>query len=751
MAGVDPYAVCPCGSGQKFKWCCQKMESYADRAQRLYETGQIEGALEVLDEGLRKEPANAWLLIRKALIQIREGMADEAKSTLRRLLERQPQHVAALSLLTRCVLETEGPVAGIAQLQRAMTTVGESQRVGLASMIAITGTVLARIGHYQGAMAHLALARRMTAAEGEEDRLSTVESSILTNPAILPWVKQTYRLSPAPAGLDAELARQFAEAVAWGESGLWSSAASAFEMLSASVPGPEADRNLGLCRLWQAEDAPAVEAFRRAVRKLGTSEEAVDLEALCQIVEPTRAEDRVENVQLIWPLRNRDALLATLRGQKDVAEEQPGPIDPNDPESPQVDQFILLDRPALAPTDGKGLKVEALPRIMGRVAVGREIAALEGYDDGSLDALSARFTALAGSAIAPAHPKTKVLAEVSRVQLALSWEWYPPEDLDPVEADRLADEQQSYIIREVWPKTKLPFLGGRTPLQAAEAGDAEVPLRAACCQFERRQESSRFPVDFAAFRARLRIAPEPEVDPEAVDLATLPYARFAYVPVDRLGDEKLIRFYAIARAVALNGPIDTASRALAARPELIQSGMIPAQAVYAELSRAAATRGSLDEALRLLDEGRRVESPGERAKSAPSWDMIEIAVRARLQPPEAWVPELAVVLDRYRDDPTASQVLMLNLLEMGLIQMAPNPDNPKDYLIDPRPLQALMAEYGPRVTTASGQLGVSATKGGLWTPGSEAGPQSGGIWTPGSSAPSRPGDAEKPKLIVPGR
>ncbi len=62
----------------------------------------------------------------------------------------------------------------------------------------------------------------------------------------------------------------------------------------------------------------------------------------------------------------------------------------------------------------------------------------------------------------------------------------------------------------------------------------------------------------------------------------------------------------------------------------------------------------------------------------------------------------------------------------------------------------LMSEYGPRVTTASGQLGVSATKGGIWTPESERGGQSGGLWTPGAAG-SQPGGPEKPKLIIPGR
>ncbi len=71
MAGVEPYSPCPCGSGQKFKWCCHKVESFADKAQRLFEGGQTDAAIKVLDEGLRKEPGNPWLLTRKAIMQIR--------------------------------------------------------------------------------------------------------------------------------------------------------------------------------------------------------------------------------------------------------------------------------------------------------------------------------------------------------------------------------------------------------------------------------------------------------------------------------------------------------------------------------------------------------------------------------------------------------------------------------------------------------------------------------------------------------
>ena len=174
------------------------------------------------------------------------------------------------------------------------------------------------------------------------------------------------------------------------------------------------------------------------------------------------------------------------------------------------------------------------------------------------------------------------------------------------------------------------------------------------------------------------------------------------------------------------------------------------RAVYTELANFEAGRDSYDEAFRRIEEGRRAEPAAQRPHNAPAWDMLEIGLKARTQEPEQWVPELAIVLERYRENQASSQALMMSLLQMGLVRMAPNPDVPGDYLLDPRPLQALMSEYGPRVTTASGQFGVAATKGGIWTPGSETGGQAGGIWTPGGASPSQ-GGPDKPKLIIPGR
>src|SRR3954447_16970342 len=119
MAVVEPYAHCPCGSGEKYKWCCQKVEPIFERASRLHESGQVQAALDAIEEGLRKFPDSFVLLINKAIYEIKRGNEEAARAPLERILRKNPRHILAQLLLTQLVLEREGPVAGVAQLQKA--------------------------------------------------------------------------------------------------------------------------------------------------------------------------------------------------------------------------------------------------------------------------------------------------------------------------------------------------------------------------------------------------------------------------------------------------------------------------------------------------------------------------------------------------------------------------------------------------------------------------------------------------------
>ena len=199
----------------------------------------------------------------------------------------------------------------------------------------------------------------------------------------------------------------------------------------------------------------------------------------------------------------------------------------------------------------------------------------------------------------------------------------------------------------------------------------------------------------------------------------------------------------------LTEAMEAAALAIIARPHLFANGQVESISVFTDLASIATSRGEQEQTHSWLNQGRQADSPARRGPNAPLWDLVEVRLKARSEPPEVWVPELAIVLERYGDDPNANQIILLQLVEMGLIRISPNPDNPEDFLLDSRPLQAALAEYGPRVTTSSGKLGISATKPELWTPGGPAS-GSGALWTPGGGAGNQP-PGDKPKLIIPGR
>src|SRR4051812_2832292 len=170
MAALESYSPCPCGSGQKYKWCCQKAEPYVERSVRLQDTGGGEAARAAIDEGLAKFPGNPWLTIRKSILLARQGRAAEAGGLLRELIARDPKHVGAHNFLVRVALETEGAEPGASQLQQALSAVSPENRPALSITAQLVGIMLGEEGHAPAALAHMYLAEQLGPEEADDDR-----------------------------------------------------------------------------------------------------------------------------------------------------------------------------------------------------------------------------------------------------------------------------------------------------------------------------------------------------------------------------------------------------------------------------------------------------------------------------------------------------------------------------------------------------------------------------------------------------
>jgi hypothetical protein len=701
----------------------------------MVETGQHEAALKPLEEGLAKFPDNPWLMVRKALILLHLKQVEPAKQALRALLKKTPGHVIASILMTRLTLETEGLAAGITQFQQAISACVPEQRSQLAQLAAFLGAALSQAGLLPAAIKHLELSQQLGARDDESIR--SMLSSIRANRGVSLWDKNPYQLWPPPQGVSVEFRDSFERALGWAREGLWSSAASALELLAAgSNAGAIADRNRGLCCLWIADHKAAVAALRRYIARTGPTVDTVDLEGLCQQLAPVPPEDQVESVRLSWPIRNRAGLLAALRSSAWFQEDSGRPFEPNQPDAAPAECFFLFDRPRI--TARTSLTAKDVPVVEGEVLVGQDQVVLETYDDGRMDRLIDRFMAGAGSNIPPAHPRTKVVGHESRYHLTMSWRWSIPEGLAEDDIARLHREQWEYLIREIWPKTPHPALRGRTPLQAAKAGDPQTALRAALLLMECAGNQLVDLVDWGQVRASLQLGPEPDVDPERVDLDQLHLSRWSRIPVEALSDQTLLSLYQRVHQWRMTPLMIRAARTIAERPSLIVKGRIEATQLYKELALDAARRGDRAEAESWIEQGRQSEPPLKQSANALHWQLVDIQTRIVLDDPEDWVPLIATLLDRYRGNPEATTAILIRLAELGLVQMGVDPKKPDQISLDTKVLEQLLSQFGPRLTTSQGAI---------WTPGSPRGGSA--IWTPGS-APADTGQRPGSKIILPG-
>src|SRR5690606_3344281 len=95
---VDTYAVCPCGSGKKIKFCkCKDSVGELDRVLKMVEGGQIVPALDRLSRILTEHPDAAWALAVRGrlLLDVREyeSLAENAD----RFIRLQPSNPLALT------------------------------------------------------------------------------------------------------------------------------------------------------------------------------------------------------------------------------------------------------------------------------------------------------------------------------------------------------------------------------------------------------------------------------------------------------------------------------------------------------------------------------------------------------------------------------------------------------------------------------------------------------------------------------
>ncbi len=110
--------------------------------------------------------------------------------------------------------------------------------------------------------------------------------------------------------------------------------------------------NLARIRSWLADDAGAIEAFRRYAALSVPQEDAVEAEATAMFLSPSPLGDEIDVLRWSWPVRDAERLQELLLSDRRIV---PTPVDranwPMSESPPPRMTGALLDRPALREDD----------------------------------------------------------------------------------------------------------------------------------------------------------------------------------------------------------------------------------------------------------------------------------------------------------------------------------------------------------------------------------------------------------------
>ncbi len=261
---LDPYASCPCGSGKKFKWCCQPIHVDIDRAYRQDAEGQHDAALKIMEEVVAAHPANPEAWGRQAHLLYQNGQVEQAEKALDKAFECNPNYPFGL-FLRGIFRYHEGEIGGaVLLLRKAAEAYDPEARDALAQVYGMIADCELKLNRPVAARAAMKIALRHYPADEElQKSFDQVFGPKSTFPAA---ARQDYAFLPPAPSIGGERRQAWDRALAAPETGRLSDAVRAFEQLTqADEQDAAAWYNLGLARAWTGDNVHAVEALDRYV------------------------------------------------------------------------------------------------------------------------------------------------------------------------------------------------------------------------------------------------------------------------------------------------------------------------------------------------------------------------------------------------------------------------------------------------------------------------------------------------------
>ena len=651
---VDVYSPCPCGSGKKLKFCCHAIVGEMERVNQLQQSNQLQMALRSLDELDQSHPNNLWVCLTKAGILFSQGRAGEAKQSLETLLEVVPDHLTALALYAVASLQQDGYELAKPAIHRAFQKC-IPEVADVMSTVAFSISVLKRVtGQFMAARQHLTLAMRLAD--------ESLQQQIFMQLLQLDGSKD----SPYPTRGVHELQREFSdeklpsetqEAFQLSDVGCWQQAAEIFSELAEQRTEQQASdhaklcQNAGLCQAWDGEETKAAESLHRAAGLHDDVETSVECETIAQLLDLSHSKEGIKIVRAKFRVESISKLLTMLDVQDRflrIEIEEPDDKAANRGPHPsgvfQILNCAKADVPAV-----ETLTRDNVPTSLATVTLFPENtenkeppqAVVIGVEGDEIDSSLALFSEAAGDEIKPMDlsDEERVVDVVASEFYGIQQQWYFPDET-PVAVQKTIEKQHwQNFVDEVWPNNKVAALGGKTPIEAADDDELQVPLLAAVYVLDACSDSEEFSLDVEAVRERLNLPkPTPMSIDEDTQLSVFSIMQLSRLPLKDLTDPQLV--HALNRALLMD-------RRSFVYPLLVEIDSRPSchdevdmNRIYMTLTELCQDGLDYKEALEWTAKGLKHAATGEQAfENELQWKLRELTVRVD-DPSDSDLPEL---------------------------------------------------------------------------------------------------------------
>lgn len=714
----DPYAMCPCGSGKKLKFCCGEILPDLQKAFRLREN-QPEAAIRVFHDLLKKHPDKEVVVRELTSTLYESGEVEQARNVAVQYLKQHPDDPGVLLSLSEICLKEDGFEASRRVLHRTFQLCAKKQPVGIAYLAAIIASEMARVGCLMSAREHLALAVRMST--GERQRNLVVQLVNFESEASLPFLfRSAYQL--LPVNCSEEAAQKDLRARKLSILGCWEPASIIYNRLADSYPTEGAIwYNLGLCQAWDGRIAEAASSLHHATTLLQDTDQAVESEALAQQIDMQLSQDRYHTFSVRLKVRSVSELLTRLDSDPRIRRNDTHDHhDCNHPDgTSHIAEMVLL---STAISGDELNEASQIPESIADIDIFDIIDSDEGADDditgpflqvtsteGSFDSTIVHLRSLAGDLLlTQADQEKREIVEFERPQaMPFDRRFYCPPGTSQKRFRNLVRQQEPAAV-EAWLQLPLPALGGRSALEAAADDSLQKKLAASLLVMLAVASRHDQAPDLNELRIRLNLpVPQPKEVSEKTAIASVPVLQYERLDVTKLTDIQLQEFTNRCSVLALRKQIRDGLNELLRRPSALR--LFGAQRAYLMRAAIARVEEQSEFAFECLENARRSVEPGTEAfRNHLELDIRELSYRLD-DPTDV---KLKPLLHRFRD----RYLHKIPEIEAVLVEQLENAGCPE-----------LAAEL------EGGLAAVSAGSSSLWTPGAEERSESGGgqLWLPG--------------------